>query len=291
MADDAIPLTDGWNLISYYPRTPVDAIVAFSGIVDQLLMAKDGVGRFYNPEWGFSNMGDLQELRGYQVKVTEDLELVYRLQAEDDDFILNIRDKQGKLPVHPLTGNNMSLLVKGGTISNGEIGVYTNGELVGSGVIEDDVCGIAVWGDDQTTPAIDGALEGASLELSLFDENGSHPVKFKTLAGNGLYQMDGFWAVELLDLNMIPDEFGIVSAYPNPFNSRTRVTYNLPETAQIKVVLCDLSGRHILDLESGYRNAGQYTVVIDGASLASGVYLVQFKANGDVSRSKITLLR
>jgi len=291
MADDAIPLVDGWNLISYYPRTPVDAIVAFSGIVDQLLMAKDGVGRFYNPEWDFSNMGDLQELRGYQVKVTEDLELVYRLQAEDDDFILNIRDRQGKLPVHPLTGNNMSLLVKGGTIPNGEIGVYANGELVGSGVLEDDVCGIAVWGDDHTTPAIDGALEGASLELSLFDENGSHPVKFKTLAGNGLYQMDGFWAVELLDLNMIPDEFGIVSAYPNPFNSQTRVTYNLLEAAKIKVALCDLSGRRILDLESGYRNAGQYTAVIDGASLASGVYLVQLKANGDVSRSKITLLK
>jgi len=291
MADDAIPLTDGWNLISYYPRTSVDAIIAFSGIVDQLLMAKDGWGRFYNPEWGFSNMGDLQELRGYQVKVTEDMELVYRLQAEDDEFVMNVFDRQGKLPLQPLTGNNMSLLVKGGRIQDGEIGVYANGELVGSGVLEDGNCGIAIWGDDPTTPEIDGAIEGGSLELSVFDENGSHPVQFETLAGDGLYRIDGFWAVELTEVSMLPDDFGIVSAYPNPFNSQTRVTYNLLEASHISLALYDLSGRRILDIESGYKKAGQYTIAISGASLASGVYLVQLKAKGEVSRSKLTLVK
>jgi len=291
MADDAIPLTDGWNLISYYPRTPVDAIIAFSGIVDQLLMAKDGWGRFYNPEWDFSNMGDLQELRGYQVKVTEDMELVYRLQAEDDEFVMNVFDRQGKLPLQPLTGNNMSLLVKGGRIQDGEIGVYANGELVGSGVLEDGNCGIAIWGDDPTTPEIDGAIEGGSLELSVFDENGSHPVQFETLAGDGLYRIDGFWAVELTEVSMLPDDFGIVSAYPNPFNSQTRVTYNLLEASHISLALYDLSGRRILDIESGYKKAGQYTIAISGASLASGVYLVQLKAKGEVSRSKLTLVK
>jgi len=291
MADDAIPLTDGWNLISYYPRTPVDAIVAFSGIVDQLLIAKDGWGRFYNPEWGFSNMGDLEELRGYQVKVTEDLELVYRLQAEDDEFVLNVCDRQGKLPVHPLTGSNMSLLVKDGSIPNGEIGVYVNNKLVGSGVLENGVCGIAVWGDDPTTSAIDGALEGESLELSLLDENGLHQVQFETLAGDDLYQTNGFWAVELLNITEIPDEFGIVSAYPNPFNSHTRVTYNLPEAAQVDMTLNDLSGRRIFDLVSGHKNAGQHPVVIDGSSLASGVYIVQLKVKDEVTRSKIALVK
>jgi len=291
MADEPIPLTDGWNMISYYPRTPVDAIVAFSGIEDQLLLAKDGVGRFYNPEWGFSNMGDLQELRGYQVKVTEDLELVYRLHAEDDEFILNVRDRQGRLPVHPLTGNNMSLLVEGGRVQDGEIGVYASGELVGSGVLEDGVCGIAIWGDDHTTQEIDGALEGASLELSLLDENGLHPVQYKTLTGNGLYQTDDFWMIELKDISMIPEVFGITSVYPNPFNSLTHLTFNLPEATHIDLALFNLSGRKVMDIESGQKNAGQYTTTIDGALLSSGVYIVQLKACGHEMRSKITLVK
>jgi len=291
MADDAIPLTDGWNLISYYPRTPVDAIVAFSGIVDQLLIAKDGWGRFYNPEWDFSNMGDLEELRGYQVKVTEDMELVYRLQAEDDDFVMNVRDRQSELPNHPLTGNNMSLLVKGGAIPDGEISVYANVELVGSGVLEDGVCGVAIWGDDLTTPAIDGAVEGASLELRLLDENGSHQVQFKTLTGDGLYQTDGFWAVELTEISMLPDEFGIVSAYPNPFNSQTRVTYNLPEASYIELALFDLSGRRVMDIVSGNKNAGQYTISLDGSILTSGVYVIELHAGKEISRSKVALVK
>jgi len=291
MGDDAIPLVDGWNLISYYPRTPVDAIVAFSGIVDQLLMAKDGWGRFYNPEWGFSNMGDLQELRGYQVKVTEDMELVYRLQAEDDEFVLNVCDRQGKLPVHTLTGNNMSLLVKGGAILGGEIGVYANGEFVGSGVLEDGICGIAVWGDDPTTSAIDGALEGTSLELSVFDENGSHPVQYKTLAGDGLYQIDGFLVVELIGAESLPLEFGIASAYPNPFNSRTLVSYGLPEAGLATISLYDLEGRLVKELVRAHKPVGSHSIVIDGSTLSSGVYIVQLRSGGDVSRWKVAMVK
>jgi len=291
MADDAIPLTDGWNLISYYPRAPVDAIVAFSGIVDQLLMAKDGWGRFYNPEWGFSNMGDLQELRGYQVKVTEDLELVYRLQAEDDDFVVNVHNQQGELPAHPNTGNNMSLLVRGGSTRDCEIGSYADGELVGSGILQKGVGGIAIWGDDPTTTEIDGALDGASLELKLLDENGLQPVQFKTLTGDGLYQTDGFWTVELLDITEIPDEFGIISTYPNPFNSQTHLTFNLPEASRIDLALFSLSGRRVMNIESAQKNAGQYTTTIDGALLSSGVYIVQLKACGHEMRSKITLVK
>jgi len=299
MADDPIPLTEGWNLISYYPRTPVDAIVAFSGIEDRLLIAKDGVGRFYNPEWGFSNMGDLQELRGYQVKVSEDVELVYRLQAEDDDFIVSIRDRQGRLPVHPNTGSNMSLLLIDDRQSHssfprssvGTIGVYADDKLVGSGVLENGICGIAVWGDDPTTTEIDGALVNESLELSLLSDDGLHPIEFNTLIGDGLYLIDGFWAVELLNITEIPNEFGIVSAYPNPFNNQTRVTYNLPESSYINLALFDLSGRCIESHISAYMKAGKNTILIDGSSYASGVYIFQLEAAGEISRIKIAIMK
>jgi len=196
-----------------------------------------------------------------------------------------------ELPTHPNTGNNISLLVKGGSISDGEIGVYANDELVGSGVLEDGICGIAVWGDDPTTPEIDGALVGASLELSLLDENGLHPLQFETLAGDGLYQTDGFWAVELMDVTMLPDEFGIVSAYPNPFNSQTRVTYNLLEASYVELALFDLSGRRVMDLVSGNKNAGQYTISLDGSILTSGVYVIELHAGEEISWSKVALVK
>ncbi len=68
-------------MISYYPRVAIDAVVAFSGIANQMIIAKDGAGHSYNPEWEFSNMGNLREVQGYQVKMDGDAELIYRLRA------------------------------------------------------------------------------------------------------------------------------------------------------------------------------------------------------------------
>jgi len=298
MADDPLPLVDGWNLIAYYPRVEVDAIIAFSGIVDRLLMAKDGWGRFYNPEWEFSNMGNLQEGRGYQVKVTEDLELVYRLREEDDDFVASCPKPQGSLPVHPLTGNNMSLLLIDDhqlSIDNCqliiEIGVYADGELVGSGVLVDGKCGIAIWGDDPTTPEIDGALQNQPLTISISDETGLRDVSFKTLAGESLYTTDGFWAIVLDGVAEIPTEFGIVSAYPNPFNSRMIVKYALPEAEVVGLSVFNMTGRQVMQLASGRQEAGVHSVTVDGEALTSGIYFVELQADGQVSKWKIVLLK
>jgi len=298
MADDPIQLGEGWNMISYYPREPVDAVIALSGIVDQLIMAKDGFGRFYNPQWGFSNMGNMLEGSGYQVKVSEDVELVYRLEEEDDNLIASCPNQQGKLPVHPVTGNNMSLLLIDDhqlSIYNCqmtiEIGVYADGLFVGSGILEDGVCGIAIWGDDPTTPEVDGALQDQPLTISISDQTGLRDVSFKTLAGENLYTTDGFWAIELDGVAEIPTEFGIVSAYPNPFNSRTVVKYALPEAGMIDLSVFDLTGRQVMELASDQLQAGMHSVTIDGEALTSGIYFVELQSAQHVSKSKIVLLK
>jgi len=297
MADDPIDLIDGWQLISYYPRVPVDAIVALSGIEDRLIMAKDGYGRFYNVAWDFSNMGDLREGQGYLMKLDGEAELIYRLEEGDDELAGVVsqhqlkRNDHGKLPTHPVTGSNMSLLVFADPGLNGEIGVYAENYLIGSGVLFDGIGGIAIWGDDPTTSEVDGALLDQELELVLFDEAGQHPVQYATLDGDNRYVTDGFWVVQLEGSTVLPDKFSITSAHPNPFNSRTVVSYSLPEAARIDMELYDLNGRKALDLGSGMKPAGIHTVAFDGVNLASGVYMVQLKSQGQVSRWKVVLIR
>jgi len=291
MADDPLPLTEGWNLIAYYPRIEVDAIIAFSGIVDRLLIAKDGLGRFYNVEWGFSNMGNLQEGQGYQVKVTEDLELVYRLQEEDDDLIAKVHNPQGSSPVHPVTGNNMSLLLIDNHQLSIEIGVYADGQLVGSGNLQNGLCGIAIWGDDPTTDVIDGALTDQPLSIVIHDETAQHNVSFNTLTGESKYSTDGFWVIELEGVVEIPTEFGITSAFPNPFNSRILVKYALPEAGIVNLSVFDLTGRQVMELASGQQAAGVHSVTVEGEALASGIYFINLQAVGQVSKWKVVLMK
>jgi len=69
--DDNLELTAGWSMIAYLPEAAISAPVAFENIADNLILAKDGDGRFYSPEHNFSNMGELLRGNGYLVKVEE----------------------------------------------------------------------------------------------------------------------------------------------------------------------------------------------------------------------------
>ena len=287
--DTPLPLIEGWQMISYYPREGIDAIAALSDIVNALIMAKDGSGRFYSPAFGFCNMGDMVPGQGYLLKMDQATELIYTVEEElarqsSPSMTPSI------LPVHPNTGENMSLLIQTGEL-DGEIGVYSKGHLVGSGIIQDGKCGIAVWGDDHTTSEIDGAIKGEELEVSLHNVSEMVPVKIETIFGEDKYSTDGFSVLRIQDVKASPGQFGIVDAYPNPFNNRSSIKYNLKESSEIDLALFDLTGRRVLDLVSGRKKIGQYSISIEGSSLSSGMYIVQLQAGEQISKRKVTLVK
>ena len=74
-----IHLIRGWSMVAYFPEEQVDAITAFSNIEQHLIIAKDGFGNFYMPEFNFNNMTELRQGRGYLVKVREEVELVWNV--------------------------------------------------------------------------------------------------------------------------------------------------------------------------------------------------------------------
>ncbi len=78
--DTPIELRQNWNIAAYYPEEQIDAITALSNIEEQLIIAKDGLGRFCKPEFNFSNMDELRQGRGYMVKVEEATELVWNVE-------------------------------------------------------------------------------------------------------------------------------------------------------------------------------------------------------------------
>ncbi len=291
--DRPIRLREGWQMVSYFPEQEVDARVALANIVEELILAKDGLGRFYNPEFQFSNMGDMIPTQGYQLNMDMETELVYNL---DEDLAGNYPGNRKYyesevFPVHKPTSENMSLLVNCEDTFTGEIGVYIKDNLVGSGVIRNGMCGIAVWGDDPTTEEIDGALHDEKFDLVFADANGTKEADFEIIDGNGLYQINDFQTIMLVKISEILTKFEIISAFPNPFNSNTSINYNLQESGNITLVLFDLNGRKIMTVSSGRISAGSHTLTIDGSSLSSGVYIAEMKMGGKVSKEKLTLVK
>ncbi len=76
-ADTPIELSEGWQMVAYFPRESLDVPQALESIQNDLITAKDDHGRFYLPEFNFNNMPPMVEGKGYLLKLESEAELVY----------------------------------------------------------------------------------------------------------------------------------------------------------------------------------------------------------------------
>ncbi len=84
--------------------------------------------------------------------------------------------------------------------------------------------------------------------------------------------------------------------YPNPFNPATTIQFYLPKQADVSLSVYDVSGRLVLNLENGTREAGWHTVSWDGSYASgkvavSGTYFCRLKADKECVTTKMVLIR
>ncbi len=303
--DADIPIREGWNLIAYFPNydLPMNVVdrddpdnefnmYAIRPIFDAVIIMKNGAGRFAYPSQNFSNMPDLTKGQGYQIKVDRDLMLNYPGPPRYEG-LATVERKPHLIPKHitlPVpTQSNMSLLVMSDELQ-GDVGVYADNRLVGAGRLGESACGVAIWEDDASTDAIDGAREGDALEIRLINEKGLVPATFITIEGEPVYRADALWVVSANEV-ILPDDFKIASVYPNPFNAQTRISYHIPEAGRVDLRVYDIAGREVMTLFSGVRPAGVWSATVDARDLASGLYLVRMNANDQTFTKKVICVK
>ena len=77
----------------------------------------------------------------------------------------------------------------------------------------------------------------------------------------------------------VPVSFTLHGAYPNPFNPSTTVSFDLPHSAQVTLVVFDVLGREVSRVAAGDLAAGsRQTVRFEAQDLASGTYLYRLEA-------------
>lgn len=89
----------------------------------------------------------------------------------------------------------------------------------------------------------------------------------------------------------VPKSYNLYQNYPNPFNPVTKITYDLPEAARVKLVVFDMLGREVATLVNDYLWAGTHTVEFSGKNLASGVYIYKLTANKMTFSRKLILIK
>lgn len=93
------------------------------------------------------------------------------------------------------------------------------------------------------------------------------------------------------DGNQMPYQFAIGSAYPNPFNAVSNLSFTIDRESDISLAVFDLSGRLVTSLESGRFSAGNYQTSINATDWSSGVYLVRLSDGQRSAHQKLTLIK
>lgn len=89
----------------------------------------------------------------------------------------------------------------------------------------------------------------------------------------------------------VPVGFDLKSAYPNPFNPRTTIPFELSESVNVRLAVYDLLGREVSVLVDGLLPAGQHQVAFEAGQVPSGTYLVRMAAGGEQHSMTVTLIK
>lgn len=91
--------------------------------------------------------------------------------------------------------------------------------------------------------------------------------------------------------NQIPERFELKQNYPNPFNPVTKIEYSIQMSADVKLSVYDVSGKHVNTLINEFQYPGTYSIDFAGTGLASGTYFYRIEAGDFKDIKKMVLLK
>lgn len=90
--------------------------------------------------------------------------------------------------------------------------------------------------------------------------------------------------------------FALHKNYPNPFNAKTEIRYQIPENVHVSMKIFDTLGHKVRTVVDAGQKVGSYAVTWDGRDdrgreVASGLYFCRLKAGGFAKTIKMVLVR
>ena len=94
------------------------------------------------------------------------------------------------------------------------------------------------------------------------------------------------------NIKILPSELVLHSAYPNPFNPSTSISFDLPMTGQVSLGIYNVKGALVKQLFKESKVAGQYHYRwIPNEKLSSGLYFFELKTKNETRHQKITYIK
>jgi|WetSurMetagenome_2_1015567.scaffolds.fasta_scaffold106774_2 hypothetical protein len=137
--------------------------------------------------------------------------------------------------------------------------------------------GISAWRIDSSNAA----------HLFVSRAIGSQPIISQT----DVYELDSSLVTSVGDQILLPSSVRLLHSYPNPFNSSTTISYEVPHRGHAILEIYDIAGRHVQRLVDEVQDQGTFAVQWDASSLASGIYFLRLTFGGQSFATKLIHLK
>lgn len=137
------------------------------------------------------------------------------------------------------------------------------------------------WGDYTDGYAQIVSMDGETELGFVLDYQGASGYEFAEL-------VMGMEATTSTNVNETEELASSVAVYPNPFNGNTNLTFTVTQAGDASIVVYNLIGEKVIDMNLGSVAAGTQNVQLDFTSLNAGIYLLSVTAAGETSTLRVT---
>ena len=103
-------------------------------------------------------------------------------------------------------------------------------------------------------------------------------------------------ALDIDNEKLVTEDFKLFSNFPNPFNSSTKINYQLLEKNYVRLNIFDTNGNALIELVNEFQRAGVYSMLWrgtnnQGLALPSGIYYYQIQVGDRLKSNKMVLIK
>lgn len=116
--------------------------------------------------------------------------------------------------------------------------------------------------------------EYSYTDKELFAGGSKFQYRLKQIDSDGSFEYS-----DMVEVEVVPDQFELSQNYPNPFNPSTTIQFSLPFQSQLKINLYTVLGELVRTVAEGIYEKGYHKVVVDAVNLPSGTYVYRLESS------------
>jgi hypothetical protein len=111
------------------------------------------------------------------------------------------------------------------------------------------------------------------------------------VVGQSQFTLSVYGTLAAVEDDILPERLTLHSAYPNPFNPSTVISFDLSDADMVSLDIFDIAGRQVASLISEYMIPGSHQINWNPGNLSSGIYLVNLVVGAETFNQKITYIK